>query len=117
MNQRKIGVVLQYIQVIASIIVTIVYTPILIRVLGQSEYGVYGLVGSIIAYINLISLGFESSYIRFYSRYKEKDDEDGLAKLNGLFFIVFSIIAAVSLICGVIISFNIETFIANLGEK
>ena len=50
--------------------VQLVYTPVMINLLGQSEYGLYTLVASVVSYLSLLTLGFGASYIRFYSRYK-----------------------------------------------
>lgn len=38
-NQRKAGVILSYAGEIVKILVNLVYTPIMLRLLGQSEYG------------------------------------------------------------------------------
>ena len=109
-KQIKFGIVLQYLQMGLNIIINLVYTPIMIRILGNSEYGIYQLVSSIISYLNLLSLGFGASYIRFYSRYKAVNDEEGVKKLNGLFLIVFTIMGIVAVIAGLFISFNVEMF-------
>ena len=78
-NQRKAGVLLSYAGELVKILVSLVYTPIMLRLLGQSEYGLYQLVYSVVSYLSLLSLGFGSSYLRFYSRYKAQNDEDGVA--------------------------------------
>ena len=67
------GVILMYVQMILNIVITIFTTPIIINILGQSEYGLYNLAASIISYLNLFTLGFGASYIRFYSKYKAKN--------------------------------------------
>lgn len=84
-NQRKAGVILSYAGQFAKIFISIIYTPVMLRLLGQSEYGLYQLVYSVVSYLSLLSLGFSSSYMRFYSRYKAQKDEDGVARLNGMF--------------------------------
>ena len=95
-NQRKTGVVLSYAGELVKILVSLIYTPIMLRLLGQSEYGLYQLVYSVVSYLSLLSLGFGSSYLRFYSRYKAQKDEDGVAKLNGMFMLIF---CSISIIC------------------
>lgn len=107
-NQLKIGVILSYITMIMQNIIAIVYTPIMLRLLGQSEYGLYQLVASVISYLGLFSFGFGSAYMRFYSRYKVKNDEQNISNLNSLFMIVFSIIALVTLLSGTFLTFNID---------
>jgi len=108
-NQLKIGVVLSYITMFIHNIISILYTPIMLRLLGKSEYGLYQLVFSVVSYLGLLSFGFGSAYVRFYSRYKVKNDEDGIARLNGMFITIFLIIALISIVSGSILVFNIET--------
>ena len=67
-NQRKAGVVLSYTGEAVRIAVSLIYTPVMLRLLGQSEYGLYQLVYSVVSYLSLMSLGFGSSYMRFFSR-------------------------------------------------
>ena len=107
-NQLKVGVALSYISMIAQNIIAIVYTPVMLRLLGQSEYGLYQLVYSVVSYLGLLSFGFGSAYVRFYSRYKVKDDQKGIAKLNGMFMIVFTIIAMIALFAGGILVGNVN---------
>lgn len=57
MNQLKIGAVLSYISIFLTNIIALLYTPYLLRMLGQSEYGLYSLVASVIAYLTVLDLG------------------------------------------------------------
>jgi len=109
-KERKLGVILQYAQMGLSILISFIYTPIMLNILGQSEYGIYNLANSIISYLSLLSLGFGASYIRFYSRYKKDNDEAGIKRLNGLFLIVFLIMGAVALFGGLVLSTNVSIF-------
>ncbi len=108
-NQRKTGVILSYLGEIVKILVNLAYTPIMLRLLGQSEYGLYQLVYSVISYLSLLSFGFGSSYLRFYSRYRAEKDEDGVAKLNGMFMTIFCVISLICIFCGAIMIKNIRT--------
>lgn len=94
---------------VVKILVNLIYTPIMLRLLGQSEYGLYQLVYSVVSYLSLLSLGFGSSYLRFYSRYKAQKDEDGVAKLNGMFMIIFCLISLICVGCGIVMLANIRS--------
>ena len=89
-NQLKAGVILSYLSEGIMVLSGLIYTPIMLRLLGQSQYGLYQLSSSVIAYLSLLSLGFGSSYVRYYSRYKVNNDKEGIAKLNGMFMTVFT---------------------------
>ncbi len=99
-NQLKAGVVLSYLSMGIGGLITILYTPVMVRLLGQSEYGVYTLAGSVVSYLSLLSFGFGSAYVRFFSRYKADSDEEGLARLNGMFMTVFLAIGLLALLAG-----------------
>lgn len=107
-NQLKIGVILSYVTMFVQNIIGIVYTPIMLRLLGKSEYGLYQLVFSVVSYLGLLSFGFGSAYVRFYSRYKVKNDKEGIARLNGMFITIFLIIALISVLAGSVLIFNVE---------
>lgn len=85
---------------LVTIITGLVYTPVMLRILGQSEYGLYQLVYSVVSYLGLLSFGFGTGYMRFYARYKVKNDQAAIARLNGMFMIIFLVIAGVCLLCG-----------------
>lgn len=107
-NQLKAGVILSYVQMGLATIISLIYTPMMLSLLGQSEYGIYNIASSMIAYLSVLNLGFGNSYIRYYSRYKADNDEKKIRSLNGLFMIVFCVLGAIALVCGVILSFNVD---------
>jgi len=107
-NQLKAGSILSYLQMGINIIIGLLYTPVMIRLLGNSEYGLYNTVSSTISMLSILSLGFMSGYIRFYSRYKKEEDYKSIYKLNGLYLIVFTVIGLIALVCGLFLSFHLE---------
>lgn len=112
-NELKVGAILSYVQLILGNIISIIYTPIMLRLLGQNEYGLYNLSSSTISYLGLLSFGFGSAYIRYYSKYKAKKDEVSISRLNGTFLIVYCVIAVVALLAGTILIDNIELIFEN----
>lgn len=117
-NQLKIGVLLSYVSTGLNMVVQLVYTPIMIQLLGQSEYGLYTLVGSVVSYLNLFSLGFTGAYLRFYTRYSHTKDTKGEARLNGMFLSLFGLMGAAALVCGMILAqFTPQVFGTNLTQQ
>ena len=113
MNQRKVGIILSYVSEAVKILTGLIYTPIMLRLLGQSEYGLYQLVYSIVSYLSLLSFGFTASYMRFYSRAKAKSDEEEVSRLNGMFMVIFLVIAVICILCGTVMIGNIELIFGN----
>ena len=112
-NQLKMGVILSYSQMVLGIIIGIIQAPIVIRCLGQSEYGLYNTVVSTLSMLSVLSLGFNSSYIRYYSRYKRENDTEAIYKLNGLFLLIFTVIGLIALGCGIFLTYNLELVFAD----
>ncbi len=108
LNEIKRGIALSYILIVLNMIIQLVYTPIMIRLLGQSEYGLYTLVGSVVNYLGLFGLGFTGAYLKFFSSCKQNKEKDSVACLNGMFLVVFIGMSIVSLICGMGLSFFSE---------
>jgi O-antigen/teichoic acid export membrane protein len=106
MNERKAGAVLAYLSLVIGTIVSIGYTPIMLSLMGKSEYGLYSLASSIIGYLGVLNFGFGGSYFRFYSRYKVLKDETGIARLNGMFLSIYFVIGIVILLAGAILVAN-----------
>lgn len=111
-KELKIGGILSYLQIGVTVLVGILYTPLLIRLLGQNEYGLYSTVSSTIATLSLLNLGFSAGYIKYYSKYKKNNDTESIYKLNGLYLILFAVIGLIALLCGALFTLNIESIYA-----
>lgn len=112
-NQKQVGVIMSYSGQLVNILTGLLYTPIMLRLLGQSEYGLYQLVYSVVSYLSLLSLGFGASYIRFYAREKAKENSEGISKLNGMFLLIFCVISVICIFCGFIMIVNIKGIFGN----
>ena len=112
-NQLKAGTALSYASMILGYVISLIYTPIMLRLLGQSEFGLYTLVSSVVAYLGLLNFGMGSAYIRFYLRYKVKEEKENIAKLNGMFLIIFSVAAVIAVIAGTFLVFHAELVFGN----
>ena len=101
-NQLRAGVLLTYATIAANAVIQLVYTPVMLRLLGQNEYGLYTLVGSVVSYLSLCSLGMTGSYLRFYARYKEEGNANKIGSLNGCFLVLNILAALLAVILGVV---------------
>ena len=112
MDQKKAGVLLSYGQTVLSTAISLVYTPVMLRLLGQSEYGTYTLVSGFISNLSLMSFGLGSAYVRYYTRAEASDGEDGVAKINGMFMTIFLVIGLLSLLVGGVLVANVHRIFA-----
>lgn len=81
MEQRKIGILLSYLNIVLQVIVGFLYVPILLHYIGKSEYGLYQLIGSLIAYFSIMDFGLSAAVTRFYTKYKTLKDKIGMENI------------------------------------
>lgn len=107
-NELKQGVILSYINLGIGTIIPFIYTPIMLRILGQAEYGLFSLASSAVSYLSLLSFGFGSTIIRYISKYRAENDKESEEKVFGFFLVLYCVLALLVLICGVVIAYNVE---------
>ena len=112
-NQRKIGVVLSYVVMALNMIVGLAYTPFLIRSLGQSEYGLYSIINTVISYLTVMDMGFGNTIIVYTARYINQKDKEKQDKLHGMFFVIYCIIGVIATLIGIILFFNVDALFGN----
>jgi len=98
----KAGAILSYLSLFITMLIALLYTPIMIRLLGQPEYGLYALIGSIAAYFSIMDLGLGNAIVRYTARNRAIGDKKAESKLNGMFLILYSIIGFLTILVGFI---------------
>ena len=107
-NQLRTGVILSYINLGISCIIPFLYTPIMLRMLGQKEYGLYSLAHSVISYLTLLSFGFGSTIVRYISKYRAEENKDAVEKSFGFFLGIYVFLGALVFIIGFGVSNYVE---------
>ena len=108
MNQLKAGAALNYISIILNMVVGLIYTPYMLHMLGQSEYGLYSLAASIIAYLTILDLGFGNAIIRYTAKYRAEGKQKEQEEMFGMFFILYIGIGVIAMTIGSALSLNVE---------
>lgn len=109
-NQLKAGVILNYVNLFCGNLIPIFYTPVMLKLLGQQEYGLYKLSSSVTSYLSLLSLGIGSAVTRYLIKARTEKGQDEEERILGLFTIIFRIISAITIIIGVILALNLDSF-------
>lgn len=107
-NQLRSGVILSYIQMVMAVAIQLLYTPFMLKTLGDNEYGLMQTATSTVAMLSVLTLGFNSGYIRYYARYKQMQNTEAIYKLNGLFLILFCVLGSIVLACGLFLANHLE---------
>ena len=108
MNQRRWGALLSYVNIILTVAVGLLYTPLMLRLLGQSEYGLYSLIGSVIGYLSVLDMGLGNTLVRYTAKNRVDGTAQREAEMNGLFLLVYSVIGIITLVAGAGIYANID---------
>lgn len=113
LNQLKFGIYLSYISIFVTNITNLILTPFIIRNLGQSEYGLYMLIGAFVGYIAILDFGLGNTTIRFVSKYRAEKDIKGEGNFLFSTFVLYSLISIIILIVGSILLLNLEHIFKN----
>lgn len=108
LNQLKAGVILSYASFGVANLIALVYTPFMLRMMGQEEYGLYSLVASVISYLTVLDFGFGNAIVRYTTKYKTEERVEELPQLYGMFTVLYCLMGIIATAIGVIIFFNID---------
>ncbi len=108
MNQLKAGAALSYVSVVLHIVVGLAYTPYMLRMLGQSEYGLYSLAASVVGYLTILDLGFGNAIIRYTAKFRAQGKQREQEEMFGMFLVLYCVIGLVALCAGASLALNVE---------
>lgn len=112
-KQIKLGAALSYFAIIFNIVAGLIYTPWMVKQIGQSDYGLYTLVTSVISYFTL-DFGFGGAISKFIAQFRAEKKEDEIGNLLGLVYKFYFLIDAVILIALVVVYCFIENIFVSL---
>ena len=108
MNQLKAGIILNYLFIFINLIVGLLYTPYMLGMMGQSEYGLYSLVASVIAYLTILDLGLGNALIRYTAKFRSEGREREQQEMFGMFLMLYIGIGIVASLIGVGLLQNVD---------
>lgn len=108
MNQVKAGAALNYVIIGLNTLTGLLYTPFMLRCLGQNEYGLYSLVASVIAYLTLLDFGFGSAIVRYTAKIRAIGTKQEEWSLYGMFLSAYAVLGLLVTLGGVVLYFNTD---------
>ncbi|MGN1299251.1 MAG: lipopolysaccharide biosynthesis protein [Candidatus Scatovivens sp.] len=105
-NQIKSGAIITYLTNACNILISVLMTPIILKLIGDQEYGLYSLIYSMMAYFSVLDFGFGNAMIRYISKFKAENKDD--KNINSLFLIIYIFIGIIALVLGSVIYFNLN---------
>lgn len=108
-DQKKTGVVIQYVNILLNIAIGMFFTPYLIQSLGSAEYGLYRIVQSFAGQLGIMTFGIgilvTRNIVRFDTQNQKKEKENFLAMAS----LISGVLAIGVLIVGYILSLGIDS--------
>lgn len=108
MNQCRAGIIISYITVAARSIIGLLYVPMLLYYLTQSQFGVYQLMGSIVAYLSVMEFGLANTTTRYVARALSLKDFTQMQRVIATSHTIYLGIAAIVFLLGSILYFFID---------
>ena len=112
-KQIKIGSILSYLSIALNIIAGLIYTPWIVKQIGQSQYGLYTLANSVIT-LFIIDFGLGTATARYVSKYRAEGNEEKINNFLGVIYKLYLIIDAFIFSALFIFFFYLDAIYVNL---
>ena len=110
MGQREIkwGVVISYLLIIFNTVFGFVVTPFILKMLGESSYGVYKTIASFTSSMLVLDLGLGGTIMRYIANYRAKNENHKIQPFISMAIVEGGVIILILAIASVCVYFNIE---------
>lgn len=112
-KQIKIGAMLSYFAIILNVGAGLLYTPWMVKMIGQSQYGLYTLANSLIS-LFLVDFGLSSATARYVSKYRAENNIQKVNNFLGIIYKLYLIIDGLIFLTLIIVYFFIDVIYKNL---
>ncbi len=114
-NQVRAGAIISYITIFFNIIAGFLYTPWLLRQLGDSDYALYTLVNSVMTYF-VLDFGMGAAITRFVAKYRAEGEEEKVKNLLGLSAKIYLLLDVIVFIALLVVYFLLDNIYVNLTQ-
>lgn len=115
-KQFALGAVLSYCSIAFGILAGLLYTPWMIRIVGDDSYGLYTLALSVVNFF-LLDLGIGSAVTRFLSGYYARGQREEARRFLGVVYQVLAMIALAIALCLTVVSLLAGRIYSQLGAE
>lgn len=115
-KQLKYGSVLSYVLVFLNIALGLIYTPWILREIGDSHYGLYTLASTLTAMF-LLDFGMSAAITRFLSKYRAENKNDRIDSFVGLSVKLYIYLTIILALIFIVIYFLVERIYVNLTPE
>lgn len=104
---------LSYASIGINNMVGLLFTPFMLRMLGKSEFGLYSLVASVVAYLTVLDLGLGNAVVRYTAKYRAQNRQQEQYALFGMFLALYCGISLLVILAGTLLYYKVETLFGN----
>lgn len=94
-DNLKFATICSYVSLGISSGSSVFFTPYMIRMVGEGEYGVYQLIGAFVGYLTILDAGMSSAITKYVTIYRNKNQrkkEENFLFFISIFYFVISVI-------------------------
>lgn len=113
-QQIRLGALLSYFSIFLNIGAGVIYTPWMIRQIGQGEYGLFTLANSLIS-LFMIDFGLSAATSKYVSEYHVRNEEEKVNNFLGAIYKLYLFVDTIILLTLVVIFFFIDKIYVNLS--
>ena len=120
MSEIRRGALLSYATILVVNLSGLLLTPFIIRALGNAEYGLYVLIGSLAAYLGVLDFGLNNAVTRYVAQCAAKGDRAHEARFLGAALVVNMLAAAAIIGLGAVFYAHIDAWFSgtlNVGQR
>jgi len=89
-----------YAIVFANIIISLLFTPFMIRSFSEGEYGLYQLLGGIVSTLTVMDLGLAETITKYVAKYRADNDQKGIERIVSTCMLLYAGIGLIILVIG-----------------
>lgn len=115
-SQIKKGALISYVGILFNIIAGLLYTPWMVKQIGQSDYGLYALVSTFLVYFTM-DFGLGQAIARFLAKYRATGQEHKVNQLLGITSKLYLGISGGIMVILVVVYFFIENIFIQLNTN
>jgi O-antigen/teichoic acid export membrane protein len=99
---------LSYFTIAITSVVGIVLTPLMIRMLGDAEYGLYLLIGAFVGYMTILDFGLTNAIVRYVSKYRAENDRKSEEQFLATVMLIYMAIAFLIVVIGALVYTHLD---------
>lgn len=109
MSQKKLGAILSYTGIFINLGIALFFTPFLVSTLGKNDYGLFTMIGGMIANLVILEFGLNDTVVKFVSQFRAKEDKDGERNFLAVMTLIYLVIATLVLAGGACLYYFLPT--------